>query len=150
MLAALSILGCSEAGSAGPGHDAGVEGNSPNDAAGPSDASDGSQPTLGVISVADLAGTLSGKSFLLINVHTPYAGEIPGTDASISYQDVPAIEAFIGSDRSVSVVVYCMTNAMATIAGKALVADGYEHVRYLDGGLGAWENAGYPVDFHDQ
>ncbi len=105
-------------------------------------------PTLGTVTPQALETELSQTthSFLLINVHTPLAGNIPGTDADIVYTDVPAIEAFIGPDKSKPVVVYCMTNHMATIAGPALVTDGYCNVRYLDGGLSAWEAAGYPVD----
>ncbi len=112
--------------------------------------SDGSPPQLGVISVPELAAALPDKDFLLINVHVPYAGEIPGTDANLTYTDVPAIESFIGPDLGTRVVVYCMSNYMSGIAGNALVADGYWAVRYLDGGLGAWEATGNPVEYHDQ
>jgi rhodanese-related sulfurtransferase len=85
-------------------------------------------------------------SFLLINVHVPLAGNIPGTDADIAYTNVSGIEQFIGSDKSKPVVIYCYSDHMATIAGPTLVADGYCSVRYLKGGLGAWQSAGYPVD----
>jgi rhodanese-related sulfurtransferase len=105
-------------------------------------------PTLGTVSPAALLTELSQstRSFLLINVHTPLAGNIPGTDADIVYTDVPAIETFIGSVKSTPVVIYCMSDHMATIAGPQLVADGYCNVRYLSGGLSAWQAAGYPVN----
>jgi rhodanese-related sulfurtransferase len=89
---------------------------------------------------------LPGKIAKLINVHTPLAGNIPGTDVDIVYTNVPAIEAFIGSDKSKPVVIYCMSDHMATIAGPQLVTDGYCNVRYLSGGLSAWQTAGYSVD----
>ena len=105
-------------------------------------------PTLGTVSPQDLQSELSQSthSFLLINVHTPLAGNIPGTDADIVYTDIPSLEAFIGSDKSRPVVIYCMTDHMTLIAGPELVADGYCNIRYLSGGLSAWEAAGYPVD----
>lgn len=105
-------------------------------------------PTLGTVTPTALQSELaqSPRPFLLINVHTPLAGNIPGTDADIVYTNVPAIEAFIGSDKSKPVVIYCMTDHMATIAGPQLVTDGYCNVRYLSGGLSAWQAAGYPVD----
>ena len=108
----------------------------------------GGTATLGTVSSAALQTELSQstRSFLLINVHTPLAGNIPGTDADIVYTDVPAVEAFIGSDKSRPVVIYCMSDHMATIAGPQLVADGYCNIRYLSGGLSAWEAAGYSVD----
>jgi rhodanese-related sulfurtransferase len=86
------------------------------------------------------------RPFLLINVHVPLAGNIPGTDADIAYTDVSAIEQFIGTDKSKPVVIYCYSDHMATIAGPTLVADGYCNIRYLKGGLSAWQTAGYPVD----
>lgn len=98
--------------------------------------------TLGVISVAALKEALLAKDFLLINVHVPYSGEIPGTDKNLTYADVSAIAAFIGDDLSARVVVYCMSNYMSGVAGNALVALGYRNVSYLDGGMSAWTQAG--------
>lgn len=123
--------------------DAGLEASS--DAAGDADAG----AKLGVMSLAELVALLPTKSFLLINVHVPYAGEIPKTDKNLSYQDVSAIESFVGANKNVEVVLYCYANTMAILAGNALVANGYANVRYMDGGLAAWKNAGYGVEFHD-
>ena len=108
----------------------------------------GGTATLGTVTPAALYTELQApnRAFLLINVHTPLAGNIPGTDADIVYTDVPGIEAFIGTDKSKPVVIYCMTDHMATIAGPTLVSDGYCNVSYLVGGLSAWQAAGYPVD----
>jgi rhodanese-related sulfurtransferase len=108
----------------------------------------GGTATLGTVTPAALYAELQQlpRQFLLINVHTPLAGNIPGTDADIVYTNVPAIEAFIGTDKSKPVVIYCMTDHMATIAGPTLVTDGYCNVRYLLGGLGAWQSAGYAVN----
>ncbi len=102
--------------------------------------------TLGVVSPADLLAELDHKDFLLINVHVPYAGQIPGTDTNLTYLDVDAIAAYIGADLDTKAVVYCMSNYMSGIAGNALVAKGYRAIRYLDGGMGAWKNAGYPFE----
>jgi rhodanese-related sulfurtransferase len=99
---------------------------------------------LGKVSPADLLAELEAKDFLLINVHVPYAGEIPGTDIHLTYADVPAIAAWIGPDKATKVVVYCLSNYMSNIAGKALADQGYCNVRLLDGGMGAWKAAGYP------
>lgn len=105
---------------------------------------------LGAMSVAELAAALPSKTFIMLNVHVPYAGEIPGTDANLDYKDVPSIEAYIGTNKGVDVVLYCYSNSMALSAGNALLADGYTKVRYVDGGLAAWKNAGHPVEFHDK
>ena len=102
--------------------------------------------TIGVVSPAALKIELENKDFLLINVHVPNEGQIPGTDAHISYLDIPALTAYIGADLNVRTVVYCLSNYMSTIAGNALVGQGYRQVRYLDGGMSAWKGAGYPFE----
>jgi len=103
---------------------------------------------LGTVTPAALNQELSQptRSFLLINVHTPLVGNIPGTDADIVYTNVSGIEQFIGSEKSKAVVIYCYSDHMATIAGPQLVSDGYCNIRYLQGGLAAWQTAGYPVN----
>ena len=84
--------------------------------------------------------------FLLINVHVPYAGQVPGTDTHISYQDLDGLAGYIGTDLETRVVVYCLTNFMALIAGEDLLARGYRAVYYLDGGMRGWEGAGFGLE----
>jgi rhodanese-related sulfurtransferase len=102
--------------------------------------------TLVRLTPRELHDLLATSDPILINVHIPLAGDIPGTDAEIAYTDVAAIEAFIGPDRCADVVLYCLTGPMSVSAGNALIADGYRRVRDLAGGLNAWEAAGYPVE----
>lgn len=49
----------------------------------------------------------------------------------------PAIEA--------DIVVYCAAGARGNIAATILRTYGYQSVRNLKGGFGAWVEAGYPV-----
>ncbi len=107
---------------------------------------DAAEATLGTIGVQELHDALPAKDFLLINVHIPYEGEIPGTDAKISYLDPDGIAAFVGPDLDTNTVVYCKTDHMSTVAGEDLVVRGYRHVRYLQGGMTAWTAAGYPLE----
>ena len=103
--------------------------------------------TLGSVSSAQLSSELAqSHTFLLINVHVPVSGNIPGTDSDIDYRDIAAIEAFIGADKSQPAVLYCMSEGMSRPAGTSLVSDGYCNIRILTGGLSAWRNAGYPED----
>ena len=103
-------------------------------------------PELAAMSPEALHDALAaGEEFLLVNAHVPYGGEIEGTDAHLTYQDIPALATFIGPALDTPVVVYCMTNHMATIAGDALLELGYCDVRYLDGGMRGWTGAGYPL-----
>jgi rhodanese-related sulfurtransferase len=102
--------------------------------------------TLGVMSVEELVQALPQKDFLLINVHVPYEGEIPGTDANLSYQDLPALAAFLGEDLDRRAVLYCKSNYMSKLAGNGLVDLGYRGLSYLDGGMTAWTSAGHSLE----
>jgi rhodanese-related sulfurtransferase len=103
------------------------------------------EPSLVGIAPTALRAELEDKDFLLINVHVPYAGEIAGTDAHIPYTDNDTLRAFIGADTSRSVVLYCLTDHMALLAGDELVEQSYRRIRYLEGGMQAWEAAGLPI-----
>lgn len=105
-------------------------------------------PSLGVIDVETLHAELDvpgDKGFLLIDVHTPYAGELPRTDANIVYTDTPELLTYIGPDRAVRIVLTCLAGPMSVEAGNDLVAEGYRAVQWLEGGMNAWEAAGYPL-----
>lgn len=103
-------------------------------------------PVLGHVSAQELEAWLDQKDFLLVNVHVPYAGQIPGTDVHLTYENVDAIAAYIGSDLDTKVVVYCMSDNMALIAGPALVERGYRAITMLDGGMLGWTAAGYTLE----
>lgn len=98
------------------------------------------------LSPADLHALLQTDAAKIIDVHTPYAGALPGTAAHIVYTDVDAIEAFLGHDRCAEVVLTCLGGPMSKSAGDALVARGYLRVRDLLGGMSAWSAAGYPLE----
>jgi rhodanese-related sulfurtransferase len=99
------------------------------------------------ISPIDLADALPSKDFLLINVHVPYDGEIPGTDTHVDYQETEALMTYIGDDLGTKVVVYCKMNPMALTAGNELVDRGYYAVRYVDGGMSGWVDAGFELEY---
>ena len=103
-------------------------------------------PALGHLSPEALFALLPQHGFQLIDVHTPYAGELPGTDAHIVYTDTEGLVAYIGADLNAPVVLTCLSDHMSVIAGNALVGLGYTHISSLDGGMRAWEAAGYPLE----
>jgi rhodanese-related sulfurtransferase len=101
--------------------------------------------TLLRLSPAELADLLATSDPIVINVHIPYAGDIPGTDTSIPYSDVDAIEAYLNYDHCADVVLICLSGGMSQSAGNELVKRGYLRVRDLKGGMEAWQAAGYPL-----
>jgi len=82
---------------------------------------------------------------IVINVHTPYAGDIPGTDATIPFDDVAAIETYLRHDHCADVLLVCQSGSMSENAGNTLVRHGYLRLRDLKGGMAAWKAAGYPL-----
>ena len=54
-----------------------------------------------------LASLLKRKDFTLLNVKTPYIGEIAETDLYIPYDQVAARSAELPTDKSAKIVVYC-------------------------------------------
>ncbi len=97
------------------------------------------------LSPAELSDLLATTDPIVINVHIPYAGDIPGTDTSIPYNNVDAIETYLNHDHCADVVLICLSGGMSQSAGNELVKRGYLRVRDLNGGMEAWEAAGYPL-----
>ncbi len=97
------------------------------------------------VSVDGLQAMLANKDFLLINVHIPYEGELPDTDLFIPYNEVEAHLDRLPVDRASRLVLYCRSGGMSAIAARTLVRLGYGDVWNLDGGMIAWQAAGYPL-----
>ncbi len=105
---------------------------------------EGVEATVTDIEPVDLALMLESKDFRFINVHVPYAGEIPGTDAHIEYTDTDALATDIG-ELDAKAVLYCKSGPMSATATKALVARGYCNLYDLPAGMNGWVKAGYEL-----
>lgn len=99
----------------------------------------------GEITPDELRRVLGIKDFVLFNVHTPYEGEIAGTDAFIPYDQIGAAAARLPADRATAIVLYCRTGRMSAEAAATLARLGYRNVRQLTGGMDAWRASGYPL-----
>lgn len=94
------------------------------------------------ISVEQLKSALAGKDFTLINVHIPYEGELPQTDAFIPYNEIEANLSHLPAAKDTRIVLYCRSGRMSTEAAPILVNLGYTHVVEVDSGMQAWQAAG--------
>jgi rhodanese-related sulfurtransferase len=97
------------------------------------------------ITAEDLALELENKDFALINVHVPYAGEIVQTDANIPFDQIEAHAAELPADKTAPILVYCRSGNMSATASETLVNMGYTDVRNVEGGMNAWQAAGYSL-----
>lgn len=100
------------------------------------------------ISASDLAAMLPTKDFTLINTHIPYAGDIPNTDLTIPFDQIPDYLDQLPEDKNAPLVIYCRSGSMSTQAAETLVQLGYTNVMEVDGGMNAWTQLGQVLEFN--
>ena len=100
------------------------------------------------ISVETLAGMLEERreSFVLVNTHIPFEGDIPYTDLSIPYKEISDYLDQLPSDKDAEIVLYCRSDSMSRSAAETLAELGYTNLKNLDGGFNAWVDAGFPFE----
>lgn len=101
--------------------------------------------TSGEVSASQLADQLENKDFILINVHTPYEGEIKNTDMFIEYDSLVANKAKLPQDKNAKIVLYCKSGNMSSQALSTLKGLGYTNVTHLAGGFESWKKSGNEV-----
>jgi rhodanese-related sulfurtransferase len=89
-----------------------------------------------------LVSMMKTKDVTLLNVKTPYVGEISGTDLYIPYTELAARAAELPSDKGAPLVVYCQSGHESAIAAQTLLDLGYTNIQNLEGGMAAWVASG--------
>ncbi len=102
------------------------------------------------VSVDQFANMLDQKDFILMNVHVPYAGEIPGTDILIPFNAIGQYRDKLPEDKDTKIVVYCVTGPMGYVAAEKLANIGYTRVFHFQGGMKAWQKAGKQLLFRQK
>lgn len=95
------------------------------------------------LSPAELREVKDEENFPLVNVHVPFAGNIPGTDSSIPYDEIEENLDDLPEDKDAKILLYCLGGPMSFDAAETLVSLGYTNVSDLDGGMEAWQRAGF-------
>jgi rhodanese-related sulfurtransferase len=97
------------------------------------------------VSPDTLASMMKAKNFTLLNVKTPYIGEIAGTDLYIPYAQLQARASELPADKTARIVVYCRSGNESAIAAQTLIDLGYTSIDNLDGGMNAWTASGHQL-----
>lgn len=82
----------------------------------------------------------------VVNTHVPFQGNLPRTDLSIPYDEVGRILDELPEDKDATIALYCRSGRMSAAAAETLVGLGYTNVWDLEGGMEAWEDAGYRLE----
>jgi rhodanese-related sulfurtransferase len=98
------------------------------------------------ITPAELYTMLKSKDFVFINVHIPFAGNIPDTDLSIPYNEIEQNLSQLPADKSDKIVLYCSSGRMSQLAAEELISLGYTNVWNLEGGMNDWQQAGFELE----
>jgi rhodanese-related sulfurtransferase len=100
------------------------------------------------ISVETLETMLDERqgTFLLVNTHIPFEGNIPDTDLSIPYNEITDNLDKLPGDKNAEIILYCRSDSMSTAAAADLIREGYTNVKNLVGGFNAWKDAGLPLE----
>lgn len=86
------------------------------------------------------------ETFLLVNTHIPFEGNIPNTDLTIPFNEITENLDQLPDDKDAEIVLYCRSDNMSHDAAADLVEAGYTNVKNLVGGFNAWKDAGLPME----
>ncbi len=90
------------------------------------------------------------EGFVFIDVNIPEEKHIAGTTGFIPFDTLKAEREKLPKNKDTKIVLYDRDGSMSLQAARVLAEMGYTNVWNLDGGVLAWERAGFPVGGSDR
>jgi len=95
----------------------------------------------------DMIAHKADLGLFVLNVHTPVEGELAGTDEIIEdWEHIADHMDQLPEDKNAPMLVYCRSGRMSASAVEQLKELGYGNIYHLDGGMIAWEDAGFYIE----
>lgn len=86
------------------------------------------------------------EDVFVLNVNTPYEGELNGTDFFIEeFYNIRDYSEFLPNEFNSTILVYSKTGGMSSQAAEQLLSLGYKYVFHLKGGMFNWYRQGFPI-----
>jgi len=83
------------------------------------------------------------EEVFVINAHTPYVGEILGTDLNAeNWENMESYLDQLPEDKESPIAIYCRSGRMSGISAQELLDLGYTNIYDLSGGMNAWQKSG--------
>jgi rhodanese-related sulfurtransferase len=99
-----------------------------------------------MITVPDLQELMDAEEFTFVNVHIPLEGNIPGTDATIPFDQIKDYLDQLPENKDEKIILYCRSGSMGDIASQTLIDLGYTDVANLEGGYNVWQSMNLPFE----
>lgn len=99
-----------------------------------------------MITVPDLQEVMDAEEFTFVNVHIPLEGNIPGTDATIPFDQIKDHLDQLPENKDEKIILYCRSGSMGDIASQTLIDLGYSDVANLEGGYNVWQSMNLPFE----
>ena len=102
-----------------------------------------SSPKVNLVKSDEFEKMKSMGDVFVLNTHTPYQGEIEGTDLVIEdWQNIVLYKDKLPQDKNKKILVYCRSGRMSSSASQQLIDLGYKNIYDLEGGMDAWVENG--------
>ncbi|MEX2017192.1 MAG: rhodanese-like domain-containing protein [Candidatus Pacearchaeota archaeon] len=99
-----------------------------------------------VLSSDEFSELIQNENVFVINAHTPYYGEIEGTDLiAENWENMKYYAEQLPKDKNTSIAIYCRSGAMSEVASKQLAEMGYKNIYDLKGGMNSWQQGGRKI-----